>query len=266
MIEENTVQFYCRWLSLLAWLPAGAAAFQPLITDDTGTQGAGGNQLEFGYTRFVEKEPGTRTVTAALPFVYTRGLSDAVEAYIGASRVRSSPPDPDDPQTGAGNTLAGLKWRFFEHEASKISLALKSEIRFPVSERAENRGLGNAKSNAAAALLLSRETGFGAIHANLAISSQRYALPGNQTTHRDALWRLSVAPVINMTEHWRIAFDAGLVTNPHRAEKYRMAYVEAGAIYALRKDLELAAGIIRDVHHQGHQVYSVTAGVTWRFQ
>ncbi|MGV3627898.1 MAG: transporter [Betaproteobacteria bacterium] len=260
------MQSYYRWLSLLAWLPAGAAAFQPLITDDTGTQGAGGNQLEFGYTRFVEKEPGTKTVATTLPFVYTLGLTDALDGYIGGSAVRFRPNAPDNPQTGAGNTLAGLKWRFYEHEASKVSLALRSEIRFPVSERAENRGLGDAKSNAGAALLLSQETGFGAIHANLAVSSRRYALPGNQAIHRDALWRLSVAPVFDITEQWRIVFDAGLVTNPHSAEKYRMGYVEAGAIYAPTRNLDLAFGIIRDIDHQGHRVHMVTAGVTWRFR
>lgn len=255
-----------RWLWLAGWLPVGAAAFQPLLTDDTGTQGAGGHQLEFGYTRFVEKEPGAKSVTAALPFVYTRGLTEALDGYIGGSGVRFRPPAPDNTQNGAGNTLAGLKWRFFEHEASKVSLAFKSEIRFPVSERAEDRGLGNAKFNTEAALLLSRETGFGAIHANLAVRSQRYALAGNQSTHRDALWRLSLAPVFDITEQWRMVFDAGLVTNPHSVEKYRMGYVEAGAIYAPTRDLDLAVGIIRDVNHQGHRVHMVTAGVTWRFR
>lgn len=255
-----------KWLWLAGWLPTVAAAFQPLVTDDTGTQGAGGNQLEFGYTRFVEKEPGTKTVVTALPFVYTHGLSDALDVYLGGSRVRFSPPAPDDTQTGAGNTLVGLKWRFFEDEAGKLSLAVKSELRFPVPDRAEDRGLGNAKSNAETALLLSQETGFGAIHANLAISSQRYAIASNRSTHRDALWRLSLAPVFDITEQWRIVFDAGLVTNPHSAEKYRMGYVEAGAIYAPIRNLDLAFGIIRDIDHQGHRVHMVTAGVTWRFR
>ena len=175
------------WLWLAGWLPAGVAAFQPLVTDDTGTQGAGGNQVESGYTRFVEKEPGTKAITASLPFVYTRGLTDAVDVYVGGSYVRFGPPAPEGAQNGTGNPLAGLKWRFFEHEPGKVNLAFKSEIRFPVSDRAENRGLGNGKSNAGAALLLTRETGFGAIHANLAVSSQRFTLPGNQAAHRDTL-------------------------------------------------------------------------------
>jgi hypothetical protein len=34
-------------LAGIALFPALASAFQPLVTDDPGTQGAGGNQLEF---------------------------------------------------------------------------------------------------------------------------------------------------------------------------------------------------------------------------
>lgn len=260
------MQAWHKWLWLAGWLPTVAAAFHPLVTDDTGTQGAGGNQLEFSYSRTIEQEPGTQAVTSALPLVYTRGLGDAVDVYIGGSWLRFSPPAPDDTQTGAGNTLVGLKWRFFEDEAGKLSLAVKSEFRFPVSKRAEDRGVGTARSNAGAALLLSQETGFGAIHANLAVNSQRFELAGNQAAYRDALWRLSVAPVIDLTERWRIAFDAGLVTNPHRTEKSRMAYIEAGAIYAPTRNIDLAAGIIRDIDHQGHQVRVFTAGVTWRFR
>lgn len=254
------------WLIPACWLPAAAAAFQPLVTDDTGTQGAGGNQVEFGYTRHVEKEPGTRAITAALPFTYSRGLSDAVDIYAGASYERFSTAAPDSAHQGSGNALAGIKWRFYEHRGGKLSLAFKPEIRFAVSGGAENRGLGNGKTNAGAALLLTRETGFGAIHANLAVDSQRFALAGNRAIHRATLWRLSVAPVFELGEHWRIAFDAGLLTNPHRAEKSRMAYVEAGVIHAPHRNLDLAAGIIRDVDHQGHQVHMLTLGVTWRFR
>jgi hypothetical protein len=47
-------------LAGIALSPTLALAFQPLVTDDTGTQGAGGNQLEFSYSRFVEKEPDAR--------------------------------------------------------------------------------------------------------------------------------------------------------------------------------------------------------------
>lgn len=251
---------------LVAWLPAVAAAFQPLITDDTGTQGRGGNQLELAYTRSTEKEPGLRNVTASLQPVYTRGWSEALDFYFGGAQVRHAPATPEGPRHGAGNTVAGLKWRFHEDNKSGLSFAVKPEIRLPVSGHAEDWGLGNGRTNAAISLLLTQETGFGAIHANFGVASAHFDLQANRDIHRDRLWRLSVAPVFELGEHWRIAFDAGLVTNPHREERSRMGYLEAGAIYAVNKDLDLAAGVIRDVGHQGHRVLQLTAGVTWRFR
>jgi len=255
-----------RLLLMLALLPCSASALQPLITDDTGTQGAGGNQVEIAWSRSVEKEPGTTNVSRTLQLVFTRGWTDTLDLYAGGAFLHNSPATPGLPQSGMGNVVAGLKWRFHEHEKSGVSLAIKPELQFPVSSRAEDRGLGSARTNAAVALLLTRETGYGAIHANLALAGQRFRHAASRELHRDHRWRLSLAPVFEVTERWRIAVDAGLVTNPHRAEKSAMAYIEAGVIYSPADDLELAAGLIRDAWHQGHHVYQIAVGVTWRFR
>jgi hypothetical protein len=57
---------------LLAFAPV-ALWFQPLITDDTGTQGAGGNQIEIALDRLEFNSAGATTKTRTLPLVYTRG-------------------------------------------------------------------------------------------------------------------------------------------------------------------------------------------------
>ena len=249
-----------------ALLPAVASAFQPLVTDDTGTQGAGGNQLEFSYVQFVEKTPDATATTRSVPFVFARGLTDTLDVYAGASHVRFRAPAGEPAGNGGGNPAVGLKWRFHENEADKWSLAFEPEIRPGVSSSAENRGLGNGKTNASGMLILTKETGFGAVHANLAASTNRFSLQENRDIHRSTLWRLSVAPVFDLAERWKVTLDAGVVTNPHRAEKAGMGYVELGAIYSPGKDLEFALGYIRDVRHKGHSVASVTAGATWRFR
>jgi predicted RecA/RadA family phage recombinase len=160
----------------------------------------------------------------------------------------------------------GLKWRFYENEADKLSLAVKPEIRLWVSEGAESKGLGNGVTNGAVALILTKETGFGAVHANLAVSTFRFKLQENNDIHRETIWRLSVAPVFDIAEGWKVALDAGLVTNPHQAEHAGMGYVELGAIYSPSKDLDFALGFIRDVHHENHRVFAATVGITWRFR
>ena len=45
-------------LLLLAGLSSPALALQPLITDDTGTQGSGGNQLELSFSEERAKSDG----------------------------------------------------------------------------------------------------------------------------------------------------------------------------------------------------------------
>jgi hypothetical protein len=253
-------------VTLHAVFASSAAAYQPLITDDTGTQGRGVNQIEFSYFGTADKEAGETTVTRSFPFVFTRGLTEPLDLYAGASYVRFRPPAAQTAGNGAGNPVAGLKWRFYDDKSEKLSLAVKPEILFPVSNRAEGRGLGSGRVNAGAALLLTQATGFGAVHANLAASTNKFELQANRESQRNALWRLSVAPVWELSETWEIALDVGLVTNPHKAERASMAYVELGVIYIVSKDLDFSLAVIRDVKHAGHSVTSGTVGCTWRFR
>lgn len=253
-------------VTLHAVLASPAAAYQPLITDDTGTQSRGGRQIELAWLRIADKEPGQTTVVRALPFVFTRGLTDTVDLYAGASYVRFRSPATEAAGSGAGNPVAGLKWRFHDEKSGKLSLAVKPEIQFPVSNHAEGRGLGSGRVNASAALLLTQVTGFGSVHANLAVSTNDFALQDNRDAQRNALWRLSLAPVWELSEKWEIALDMGLVSNPHKAERARLGYAELGVIYLVSRDLDFSLAVIRDVKHAGHSVTTGTAGFTWRFR
>jgi hypothetical protein len=196
---------------------------------------------------------------------YTRGLNNVLDVHAGVTHARFQL--TDEPKArGAGIPSIGLKWRFYESEPDKLSLAVKPEIRRAFSSGAEDRGLGNGPLNGGVALLLSQEAGFGAVHANLSVNTFRFALDENRELHRDILWRLSIAPVLDLAPDWKIALDAGLITNPHKAEKATMGYVEIGAIHSRGKDLDFALGFISDVFHAGHSVHAATAGVTWKFQ
>ena len=255
-----------RMLGCIALLPAAASAFQPLVTDDTGTQGAKGNQVEAAYNRTVDKAPGTRDITHEVPLVFTRGITDALDLYLGLNYQRIEPAAPAMAERGWDNSAFGAKWRFYDDEASKLSFALKPEVRFPVSKDNEARGLGTARTSYSVGLLMTQETGFGAVHANLAAERVNYADDALNTAERRTLYRLSVAPVWDVAEGWKVALDAGLVTNPDRAAKARMGYVEIGAIHSPNKDLDLALGIVRNIMDGDARTTQATVGVTWRFR
>jgi hypothetical protein len=77
---------------------------------------------------------------------------------------------------------------------------------------------------------------------------------------------LSVAPVWDVAEGWKLALDAGLMTNPDLAARASMGYVELGAIYSPSEDLDLALGIVHNVGDGAAISTSATIGLTWRFR
>ena len=253
-------------LGCMTLLPAVASAFQPLVTDDTGTQGAKGNQVEAAYNRTVDKVSGTKAVTQEVPLVFTRGFTDALDLYAGVGYQRIEPPAPGTEERGWGNPAVGAKWRFYDNEASKLSFALKPEVQFPVSDSREAQGLGTGKTSYSVNLIMTQETGFGAVHANAVAERVNYSDDALNSAERRTLYRLSVAPVWDVAEGWKLALDAGLTTNPDLAASARMGYVELGAIYSPSKDLDLAFGIVRNVSDGDISTTQATAGITWRFR
>jgi len=253
-------------LGCMALLPVTASAFQPLVTDDTGTQGAGGNQIEAAYNRTADKAPEAKVITHEVPLVFTRGVTDALDIYAGLGHQRIVPTAPATVERGWGNAALGVKWRFYENEAAKLSFALKPEIQFPVSKSKEARGLGTARTSYSVGLLMTQETGFGAVHANLVAERVNYSDDALNAAERRTPYRLSVAPVWDVAEGWKLAFDAGIMTNPDRTAKAYMGYVELGAIYSPSKDLDLAIGIVRNVRDGSANTTLATVGLTWRFR
>ena len=241
-------------------------AFQPLITDDTGTQGTGGNQLEFSVNRDRAETAGVTVTERVLPFTYSRGLSDTLDVFVSANHTRISANVPGADASGSGNPSVGVKWRFYENEASKTSLGIKPELRLPVSESNEAKGLGTGRSSYGVTLLFTQEVPFGAVHANLVVGRDRYR---DSLTNPDATTtRLSVTPAWDVVEHWKLAVDLGTETEKAGGNEIRANYFELGAIFSPNKDLDFAFGMVRRRANDtpGITIYSLTTGVTWRFK
>lgn len=251
---------------LLAATASAAWAYQPLITDDTGTQGKSGNQLEAGIENDRAEQAGVTSDTRLLPFTFTRGFTDNLDVFAGVVHVRTSSSIPGTDASGSGNPALGFKWRFYENEASKLSFAIKPQLLLPVSSGNEAAGLGNGRASYGVTAILTQETEFGAIHANLGTSRARFR---DATTNPDAtLWHVSVAPVWHLGETWKLALDLGSDSESAGGSKTRSNYIEFGAVYSPNKDLDFAFGIIRrtDDATPGTTTNALTAGITWRFQ
>lgn len=252
--------------TLGAMLPAAALAFQPLITDDTGTQGAGGNQLEAAYTRATDKNAGAKSVTQLFQPVYTRGITDTLDVFAGLNGLSIENAAPGSTERGRGNPVLGAKWRFYDDVPGKLSFALRPAILLPVSDTREAQGLGTASTSYGLGLLMTQETGFGAFLANLVVDRINYRDDTLNAADRRTITRLSIAPVWDVAEGWKLALDTGAITNPDRTAKDWMGYVEFGAIYSPSKGLDFALGVIRNNRDGDTKTTLLTMGVTWRFR
>ncbi len=240
-------------LLLALCLNQSVLAYQPLVTDDTGTQGAGGNQVELSITqnRNTDTAASTTTRTRTIPFVFTRGFTDALDVYAGASHARSKDAvgviDNTDP-----NLVLGAKWRFFEQE-NGWSLGFKPELQASTP---------SARASWSSLLIASRDTSFGEFHANLFYARVNYK---TGTDRRDQ-WRLSVAPVFQINDQFKAALDLGYTTNPTAGERSAMSYALLGAVYSPNDNLDIAFGWQKNLDEPGNKTSQATLGVTYRFK
>lgn len=243
---------------------SSAFAAMPLITDDTGTQGAAGNQLEFSLGEDKTKDTAGFTAKSLQrpALTYTRGLTDTLDAYVAATWLKNTSDDPAVADaTGSSNTGVGAKWRLFENER-KTSFAVKATYFFPVSEDKQNKGLGDGEASWDGTLILSQELPFGSAHANIGFGKVGVKNDDDEkTTH------VSVAPIFDLGESFKLAVDLGQDSSkPKGGVKTKTHYREVGAIYSPHKDVDLALGYIRTkVKDVAEVTRTITGGVTWRF-
>jgi hypothetical protein len=243
-----------------------AAALQPLITDDTSTQGSGGNQLEVSLNQSRITTSGVSDRSGSLAAVYTRGVAETVDLYAGGLYVHLHPDGGQHEARGAGNPTLGGKWRFLDTTAEGTSAAAKLEFLMPVSNSAETAGLGSASMGGNLTFILSQDLPFGAIHVNASAGRLRYRASGNNPDSTPM--RLSAAPVWQLNPQWRLALDLGALWVRSSEQRVRTGFVELGAIWSPNDDLDLALGAIQTADNQNPRTRALaaTAGLTWRFR
>lgn len=100
-------------LGLLALAPLTVHAFQPLITDDAGTQGiTGNNQLEFAPIFTRSRTAGLTTRVDVFPIGYTRGVTETLDFFVALNQLQIRTPGSNANASGLSNPVMGIKWRF----------------------------------------------------------------------------------------------------------------------------------------------------------
>lgn len=251
-------------------MASSAYAFFPFVTDDTGTQGKGGQQIELDYEfvkehndeideegRLFNTATGTSNVFLS---TYTYGLTDSVDLFFGVARQTS-------PLNGWQNTEIGIKWVFAGEQSSGWSAAIKPAVILPVSKGMQDSGLGNAETNYSTTLIGSYLADDYEFHINAGYTSNRNATTQNSESQRTDLWSVSASPVIILNEQWKLGVDVGLETNPGYNSNYQ-TFGGLGVSYAPIENLQIGLSTYASQAINSKDngwSYTINVGVTYQF-
>jgi len=201
---------------------ASANAAHPLITEDTGTQGAQRRQLEVSGVE--AKDRGTSLRTERYDAVLSYGIADSADVQFGLPWFRSGP-------DGVGDVSLDLKWRFFQRDT--LSLAVKPGITLPTGDEGDGRGTG--QSTWGSLFIFSWEPGATALHAHAG-----YRRNENKLGEREQLRQLAAAATYRVGT-FRLVGELTRETNPVQGGR-TVRYSTAGVIWSLSRDLDFDLG------------------------
>ncbi len=215
--------------SLLVLCSASYSAFaaHPLVTDDTGTQGKGNNQVEVNTDWLRQSGVGSHVGA----FTYTYGATDNLDVFTNA-------PASFYPSAGVGDVSVGAKWRFADRNGG--SLAIKPEFFLPSGN--ESKGLGNGRSSLALTQIASYADGPWTFHANIGVTINRYGTADDEAANRPVVWRASTAVWYAINAQWKIVADTGVAQNIARSSDVNPSFVLLGAIYSPNESVDLDVG------------------------
>jgi len=116
--------------------PARAQGGPPLLTDDPDTPGPG--YWEINLSTFLEKRLHSSTIeTPRVDANY--GVGQRIQLKFEVPWLRES--DEGAVQTGAGNVVTGVKYRFVGHEGKTIAWSVYPQLEFNTTHASVTKGL-----------------------------------------------------------------------------------------------------------------------------
>lgn len=227
-----------------------AHAAHPLVSDDTGTQGVGGYQVEVNTDWLRDAGVKTRTATATL----TRGMTESIDVYLDTPYALSQP-------TGFNDIGLGFKLRLFESDG--LSVGLKPELSIATGN--QDKQLGDGRSGGALTVLTQYELGAWTWLFNLGTELHRYSSLSSQDEYRRYINKASVGFTYQLDEQWLFVMDSGIQSHTNKSEKKAPRFALVGLIYNLSEDAELDVGYKKSLNHTETD-RQIGVGVTFRFK
>lgn len=249
---------------LVSLLPLPALAGHPLVTDDTGTQGARAVQLELTAELLRDRpDPTALDLGGTAAATISLGVSDAVDVVLGlpAAWSRSSASGGIVAEaTGTADATLDVKWRLLE--AGGFSAAVKPGLSLPTGDA--QRGLGAGRPGYGLALVGSQALGPFSLHLNASWRRQDHGLEEDRSTLRHETWHASAAVAAGVTERLQVVANVGTESPAERGATLWPAFALAGAIYSVTGAFDLDLGVRTALNGAGTDLV-VLAGAAYRF-
>ncbi|WP_232319793.1 transporter [Prosthecochloris sp. HL-130-GSB] len=241
-VKKNVVHFLSSLVLCSVAQPLYAA--HPLETDDTGTQGRGGWQLEIVSGFSDDDTDGVSLSEGEAAAVLSYGLADNIDLVAEVPwlwyrhELQGFPAEHD---SGIGDVSLELKWRFYEFEERGLSFALKPSVTLPAGDHEE--GFGNGRLSGGTTLIVSKQGVLGQLHANVGYTLQDYGSPEARAVLRNDIWHASFAAGINVTPSLLAVGNIGVETAEEKESTQDPVFLIGGLIYAVNENLDIDAGV-----------------------
>jgi hypothetical protein len=237
----------CLLLSASAVLAQGSP---PFFTDDAGTLEKKHWELDLGISTEHSRNGDRCWEAPSVDLGY--GLTSNLELDFGVPLllVRSA---GEKTKSGLGNSVAGLKWRFFENEGAKFALSVNPQVEFDNPTSSRRRGL--VENNTEFVLPLQMQKTFGEIETAFNVGRTFHARESDETDG----WSAGVAAGRNFSD--RLFVGAEVFGETARKFDHGFVLVNVGAIYELSDWISISASLGRGVAGADRQDFVGFAGV-----
>ncbi len=246
------------WILIGALFHAATVlAAHPLITDDTGTGGRGGAQIEFNGMLGYDKERGSMEKSHGMITTLTYGLGGNTDLVLGIPYLRSSLRDDTgtSKNSGLGDVALELKWRFYQFDG--YSLAFKPGLSFPTGNY--EKGLGTGRTTYNSFLIFTREIPPWSFHANIG-----YGRNENKISERKDVWHVSLASEVEIFQGLKLVGNIGIERNRDRTANIHPAFAIGGFVYSLSRNVDVNFGIQLGITTTETD-FTIHPGITYRF-
>jgi len=223
-------------LLLSAQWPLTAHAGHPLVTEDTGTQGAGHYQLELTHDLSTDEHAGTKTRTRSINIVFSAGLTDDLDLIITLPHERLTEETGVTKTTisGYADMEIAAKWRFYEE--GTLSFALRPGLELPSGNEDEGLSAGHVSPSLFA--VSSYENGPWVFHLHVGYAPN---LDHGLDEHSH-IYHASVAAEYSVSEWLRVVSDLSVERNADRSGHPNVSSMVVGLVVSLTPDLDFDLG------------------------